>query len=168
MAGKQRGRRGASVEQWRMMFGAQVRLKRVQLGFRTQQALADYVGFATHGSISQIEMGNIAPHFDVACQLASFLGISLDAIIGLSVPEPAGHEWYRDMLMVRLPAAVQELWSPGAQQEILTRAMEAMAQAMRETMAGPAPLAGPAPDPEDGTVPAPGVRPLRATGTPAP
>ena len=126
---------GARVEQWGKIFGAHVRLKRVQMGFHTQQALAEHLGFATHGTISQIEMGNVVANFDVACQLASFLGISLDGILGMGKP-PVGPEWYSDMFMVRLPAKVHELWGQVAQQEILTRTVEAMGQAMRETMGG--------------------------------
>ena len=124
---------GGRVEHWGKIFGAHVRLKRVQMGFHTQQALAEHLGFATHGTISQIEMGNVVANFDVACQLASFLGISLDAILGMT-PAPVGQEWYSDFFMVRFPTKVHELWSQGGQQEILTRTVEAMGQAMRETM----------------------------------
>ena len=153
MAGRTR-REGDTVEQWSKIFGAHVRLKRVELGFQTQQALAEYLGYATHGTISQIELGNVAANFDVACQLAVFLKISLDALLGLS-PAPAsaaaGGEWYRDMLMIRLPSKVHELWEPSAQQEILVRVVEEMGRAMRETMQaspakqteGPSPLPGP-------------------------
>lgn len=135
VAGKQR-REGGGVESWSKIFGAQVRLKRVQMGFHTQQALAEHLGFATHGTISQIEMGNVVANFDVACQLASFLGISLDAIVG-TTPAPAGarQEWYADMFMMRLPGKVHELWTREAQQEIITRTVEAMGRAMRDTMA---------------------------------
>ena len=61
-------------------------------GFLTQQSLAEHLGFATHGTIPQIEMGNVAANFDVACHLASFLGISLDAIYrdGAAGAERAG------------------------------------------------------------------------------
>ena len=159
---------GARVENWSKIFGANVRLKRVQMGFHTQQALAEHLGFATHGSISQIEMGNVAANFDVACHLASFLGISLDAILGMTPPAAGvSQEWYSDMFMVRLPAKVHELWQPSAQQEIITRTVEAMGRAMRETMQGTTAGAGAGPvqDPEDGTVPAPGVRPIRPSGT---
>lgn len=133
-----RGRTGGTVvEQWNKVFGAQVRLKRVQLGFHTQQALAEHLGFATHGTISQIEMGNVVANLDVALQLAAFLEISLDAIIGLRPPASARHEWYSDMLMLRLPGTVHAFWSPEAQQEILTRAVEELGRAMRETKQGP-------------------------------
>lgn len=156
--------RGGTVEQWGKVFGAQVRLRRVQMGLYTQQALAQQMGYATHGSISQIEMGNVAANFDVACQLALFLGISLDAILGLTPAPapPATPEWYADMLMVRLPSHVHALWAPGTQQEILTRLVEAMGRAMRETMppAQTAPSAA-EPAPDQG----PGVRPIRPTGT---
>lgn len=134
MAGRTR-REGDTVEQWSKIFGAHVRLKRVELGFQTQQALAEYLGYATHGTISQIELGNVAANFDVACQLAVFLKISLDALLGLApAPASSGTEWYRDMFMVRLPAKVHELWPSSAQQEILTRTVEEMGRAMRDTM----------------------------------
>jgi len=136
MAGRGR-REGETVEQWSKIFGAHVRLKRVELGFQTQQALAEYLGYATHGTISQIELGNVAANFDVACQLAVFLKISLDALLGLTPAPPtsaASSEWYRDMFMVRLPAKVHELWPSSAQQEILTRTVEEMGRAMRDTM----------------------------------
>lgn len=137
MAGRGR-KEGTPVESWSKIFGAQVRLKRVQMGFHTQQALAEHLGFATHGTISQIEMGNVVANFDVACQLASFLGISLDAIVGTgAAPAGARQEWYADMFMMRLPGKVHELWSREAQQEIITRTVEAMGRAMRETMGGP-------------------------------
>lgn len=137
MAGKQRREEGG-VESWSKILGAQVRLKRVQMGFHTQQALAEHLGFATHGTISQIEMGNVVANFDVACQLASFLGISLDAIVG-TPPAPGGarQDWYADMFMMRLPGNIHELWTRAAQQEILTRTVEAMGRAMRDTMGGP-------------------------------
>ena len=117
-------------------FGAQVRLKRVELGFQTQQELAASLGFATHGTISQIEMGNVAAHFEVACELARVLGISLDALLGLEAPPqpPVLPDWASEMLMVRLPARVQDLWTPPAQQEILVRMLEEMVRAMRATM----------------------------------
>lgn len=140
------------MEQWSKIFGAHVRLKRVQMGFHTQQALAEHLGFATHGTISQIEMGNVAANFDVACHLASFLGISLDAILGMTPPPAEGsQEWYSDMFMVRLPAKVHELWSQGAQQEILTRTVEEMGRAMRETMQPPpvTPAQAPTESPEE-------------------
>jgi DNA-binding XRE family transcriptional regulator len=161
VAGRAR-KEGAGVEQWSKVFGAHVRLKRVQMGFHTQQALAEHLGFATHGTISQIEMGNVAANFDVACHLASFLGISLDAILGMPLAPgtPASQEWYSDMFMVRLPAKVHELWSQGAQQEILTRTVEEMGRAMRETMQGEGQAAAMAQDPEDGTVPS-HLRPIR-------
>lgn len=163
MAGRPR-KEGASVEQWSKVFGAHVRLKRVQMGFHTQQSLAEHLGFATHGTIAQIEMGNIVANFEVACQLASFLGISLDAILGTApVAPPVQQEWYSDMFMVRLPAKVHELWTKEAQQEILTRTVEEMGQAMRETMHGPTEREATAQDPEDGTVHP--VRPLRPSGT---
>lgn len=158
MAGRSRKER-ATVEQWSKIFGAHVRLKRVQMGFHTQQALAEHLGFATHGSIAQIEMGNVVANFDVACHLASFLGISLDAILGMTPPAGMGQqEWYSDMFMVRLPAKVHELWTQSAQQEILTRTVEEMGKAMRETMHGATRPA--AQDAPDGTAAAP-VRPLR-------
>ena len=166
MAGRSR-KEGANVEQWSKIFGAHVRLKRVQLGFHTQQALAEHLGFATHGTIAQIEMGNVAANFDVACHLASFLGISLDAILGTATPQSAtSHEWFSDMFMVRLPQKVHELWVPSAQQEIITRTVEEMGRAMRDTM-HVAPVVPPlsAQDPEDGTVEAPHVRPIRPSGT---
>lgn len=164
MAGRSR-KEGTPVEQWSKVFGAHVRLKRVQMGFHTQQALAEHLGFATHGSISQIEMGNVVANFDVACHLASFLGISLDAILGMTpAPVPVSQEWYSDMFMVRLPAKVHELWTQGAQQEILTRTVEAMGRAMRETMHGGAGETAPPQDAEDGTVGG-SVRPIRPSGT---
>jgi DNA-binding XRE family transcriptional regulator len=159
-------------QQWSKIFGAHVRLRRVQMGFLTQQSLAESLGFASHVSIAQIEMGNIAAHFDIACQLASFLHISLDAMLGLpSSPTegPPSQEWYSDMFMVRLPAKVHELWTQGAQQEILTRTVEEMGRAMRETMHGEARQVDSAQDPEDGTAgeagPGPGPRPIRPSGT---
>jgi DNA-binding XRE family transcriptional regulator len=127
--------------QWSKIFGAQVRVKRVEMGFHTQQSLAEHLGFASHVSITQIEMGHVAAHFDVACQLASFLHISLDAMLGMAPPSDGGsvpQEWYSDMFMLRLPAKVHECWSPRAQQEILTRTVEEMGRAMRETMTPPA------------------------------
>jgi transcriptional regulator with XRE-family HTH domain len=130
---------GGKVDKWSKIFGAQVRLRRVQMGFQTQQELAAHLGFATHGTIAQIEMGNVAANFDVACHLASVLGISLDAILGMAPAAGDGPDvraWYSEMFMVRLPAQVHALWSTGAQQEILTRTVEAMGQAMRETMGG--------------------------------
>jgi hypothetical protein len=69
------------------------------------------------------------------------------------------------MFMVRLPAKVHELWTQGAQQEILTRTVEEMGRAMRETMHGPSGEVAAAQDPEDGSVPGPQVRPLRPSGT---
>lgn len=165
MPGRSR-KEGATVEQWSKIFGAHVRLKRVQMGFHTQQALAEHLGFATHGSIAQIEMGNVVANFDVACHLASFLGISLDAILGMPpTPQAAQHEWYSDMFMVRLPAKVHELWTQGAQQEILTRTVEEMGKAMRDTMQVPMMPEVVAQDPEDGTVPGSHVRPIRPSGT---
>ena len=165
MAGRTR-KEGATVEQWSKVLGAHVRLKRVQMGFLTQQSLAEHLGFATHGTIAQIEMGNVAANFDVACHLASFLGISLDAIIGMAPPGQAqSREWFSDMFMVRLPSTVHELWQPGAQQEIITQTMEAMARAMRTTMGGHQAPPVPAQDPEDGTVEAPPVRSIRPSGT---
>lgn len=160
-------------QQWNKLFGAHVRLRRVQMGFHTQQSLAEALGYASHVSIAQIEMGNIAAHFDVACQLASFLGISLDAMLGLPgrPGEPAGQEWYSDMFMVRLPAKVHELWQPSAQQEILTRTVEEMGRAMRETMQGRLPLPAqdppqdPPQDPDAGSGGVGPVRPIRPSGT---
>jgi transcriptional regulator with XRE-family HTH domain len=169
VAGRTR-REGDRVEQWSKIFGAHVRLKRVEMGFQTQQALAEYLGYATHGTISQIELGNVAANFDVACQLAVFLKISLDSLLGIastSPPAASSSEWYRDMFMVRLPAKVYELWPSNAQQEILTRTVEEMGRAMRETMHPPPPGAAqdPGPDPADGPGPDPHVRPIRPSGT---
>ena len=135
---------GTRMEQWSKRFGAQVRLRRVELGFQTQQALAESLGFATHGTISQIEMGNVAANFEVACELAKALQISLDDLLGLERrPGPPMPDWLSEMLMVRLPARVQDLWAPPAQQEILVQMLESMVRAMRETMAPPTPARRP-------------------------
>lgn len=130
MAGKQR-REGGGAESSSKIFGAQVRLKRVQMGFHTQQALAEQMGFAAHGTIAQIEMGNVAANFDVACRLASFLGISLDQLLGLPAA-PAAREWYSDLLMLRLPPQVTCLWSTEAHREMVVQALEALVRVMRE------------------------------------
>jgi transcriptional regulator with XRE-family HTH domain len=133
---------GSQVEQWDKVFGAQVRLKRVERGLYSQQALAERMGFATHGTIAQIEMGNVVANFDVACQLAVFLGISLDAILGMPPQVSPAQEWYSDMFMVRLPGKVHELWTSRAQQQILTRTVQEMGRAMEETMGPPLQTAG--------------------------
>ena len=46
-------------------------------------------------------------------------------------------DWLSEMLMVRLPARVQDLWAPPAQQEILVQMLEAMVRTMRATMPAP-------------------------------
>lgn len=125
------------AQQWGALFGAEVRLKRVRLGLATQQALAERLGYKTHATITQIEMGNVAAHFDVALELARYLQIDLNAVMGIvQAPTEGGaqEDWFSEMFMVRFPTRVYELWPLGAQQEILVRMVEAMAQAMRETM----------------------------------
>jgi DNA-binding XRE family transcriptional regulator len=121
------------AQHWSAIFGAEVRLRRVQLGLETQQALVERMGYKTHATITQIEMGNIMANFEVAMELARFLGIDLNAVMGVVAPPPPPKEWYSDMFMLRLPAKVHELWSHAAQQEILTRTVEEMGRAMRET-----------------------------------
>ena len=151
MAGRQH-KEGLGGEHWSKLLGAQVRLERVKKGFDTQQSLAERMGFATHGTIAQIEMGNVAANFDVACQLAVFLGISLDAILGVHQEQrETPQEWYTDMLMLRLPGKIHECWAPRAQQEILTRTVEEMGRAMRATLPAAPPETPPRPH---GTAPA--------------
>lgn len=128
------------AQQWGALFGAEVRLKRVRLGLATQQALAERLGYKTHATITQIEMGNVAAHLDVALELARYLQIDLNAVMGIVQAPGEGslHEdWFSEMFMVRFPTRVYELWPQAAQQEILVRMVEAMAQAMRETMQAP-------------------------------
>lgn len=156
-----------ALPQWSALFGAEVRYKRVKLGLGTQQALAERLGHKDHATITQIEMGNVKANLDVAIELARYLQIDLNAIMGITTPQapesPLG-DWFSDMFMVRLPSKVHELWQPGAQQEIMTRMVEEMGRAMRETMP-PSAQVPPAPDPQDGTVETPLVRSIRPSGT---
>lgn len=126
-----------AVAQWGALFGAEVRHKRVRLGLGTQQALADRIGLKDHSSITQIEMGNVKANLDVAIALARYLQIDMNAVMGIttpSAPDAPQEDWFSEMFMVRFPTRVYELWPRHAQQEILTRTVEEMGRAMRETM----------------------------------
>lgn len=157
-------RRTAAIAgpQWSALFGAEVRHKRVRLGLVSQQALAERLGWKDHASIGQIEMGNVKANLDVAIELARYLQIDLNAIMGITqVPGPdvPTADWMHEMFMVRLPSRVYEIWPPVAQQEILVRMVEEMGRAMRDTMQGPvAPGAAASPAPPDVRVEAEPVR----------
>jgi transcriptional regulator with XRE-family HTH domain len=69
-------------------FGAAVRRERERKAW-SQLALAQRVSYESHGMIASIESGRKAPSFEMACELALALGISLDALVTLSAPPGA-------------------------------------------------------------------------------
>src|SRR5215813_7842902 len=79
---------GRMSARWGKLFGAEVRYKRVQLGIESQQALAERLGYRDHGTLTQIEMGNVESNFGVAMELARYLQIDLNAILGIVPQRP--------------------------------------------------------------------------------
>jgi transcriptional regulator with XRE-family HTH domain len=145
--GKGSERRGDMAEPWVHRFGIEVRAKRSEANI-TQQELAARVGYENAGMISQIERGDVTPHFDKVLKLAQYLNLDMNRILGLHGSLEGSGDWWSEMLMIRLPSKVHDLWEPSAQQEILVRMVEEMGRAMRETMgarteAAQAPSSGP-------------------------
>jgi len=138
-------------QHWGALFGAEVRYKRVKLGLESQQKLAERLNYKNHATITQIEMGNVMAHFDVAMEIAKYLQIDLNAIMGITPTphrdNPAGPPpEMSDPVLVRMLAMLEKLWPwPQAQRQAMIAVWRALATALEEW---PAPEGTEEPRPE--------------------
>lgn len=163
---RDKGKGGAMPEPWVTRLGDEVQFQREER--HMHQADLAAATNVTPGMISQIENARVTPSADTMVRLARFLKLDLNRILGIRQPEmPPGvfglPESLSDPVLVRWLAMIDRVWAwPPEQRQAVVSVWRALAAAVEDWPARKAePTAPPAQDPEDGTVPTPGVRPIR-------